>query len=138
MSESGKQTLSIKEQADYLRERGKTSPAMKIAKTAFDHASKFRLKSTPKHQILELITNNVIKIDDCAESQENKDEARKYCFAAYESVQKRIHDLENEAGGNAAGNAKQSKDGYKRTLTVKVLGNEDAFYSGQLDDFEEK
>ena len=129
--------MSIKAKADYLRERGKTSPALKIAKTAFDHASKLRLKHTPKHQILELITNNVLKVDQCTDTDENKEEARKICFDAYESVQKRIYEVENEAGGNAIGNAKQSKDGYKRTLKAKVFGNENSFYSGSMDDFEE-
>ena len=130
--------LSTREKADHLRERSKTSPAMKIAKTAFDHASKIRLKTAPKHQILEWIGNNVMKIDACSDTYENKEEARQVCFMAYESVQKRILSNKDEAGGNAAGNAKQSKDGYKRTLTVKVLGNEDAFFSGRSDDPEEK
>lgn len=126
--------MNIKEKADYLRVRGETSPALKIAKTAFDHASKWRLKHTPKHQILELITKNILKIDKCADSPENKEEARKYCFEAYESVQNRIHETENEASGNGAGNAKQSRDGYKRTLPVHTLGNENRFYSGSDDD----
>jgi ribosomal protein S7 len=128
--------MDTKEKADYLRERGKTSPALKIAKTAFDHASKMRLKHTPKHQILEWITNNIVKIDECTDTEENKDEAREVCYAAYESVQKRIGDQENEAGGNAAGNAKQSKDGYKRTLKTRTLGNENSFYSGSDDDLD--
>jgi len=128
--------MDIKERADYLRERGKTSPALKIAKTAFDHASKIRLKTTPKNQILEWIGNNIMKIDECIDTEENKEEARTVCFTAYESVQKRIGDQENEAGGNAAGNAKQSRDGYKRTLKTHTLGNENPFYSGSDDDLE--
>lgn len=136
MCKSDAPSPSIRGQADYLRERGKNSPAIKIAKTAFDHASKLRLKHTPKHQILELITNNIIKIEACIDTEENKEEARGYCFAAYKSVQERIYDIENEAGGNAAGNAKQSKDGYKRTLKANTLGNEDRFYSGKMDDLE--
>lgn len=128
--------MNIKEKADYLRVRGEISPALRIAKTAFDHASKLRLKHTPKHQILDLITKNIIKIDKCKDSPENKEEARKYCFEAYESVQNRIYETENEAGGNAAGNAKQSRDGYKRTLRVHTLGNENRFYSGADDDLD--
>ena len=129
--------LSTREKADHLRERSKTSPAMKIAKTAFDHASKIRLKTTPKHQILEWISNNVMKIDACLDTDGNKEEARQVCFMAYESVQKRILPNKDEAGGNAAGNAKQSKNGYKRTLPVYVLGQENGFYSGLNDDLEE-
>ena len=129
--------MDIKGKADHLRERSKTSPAMKIAKTAFDHASKIRLKTTPKHQILEWISNNVMKIDACLDTDGNKEEARQVCFMAYESVQKRILPNKDEAGGNAAGNAKQSKNGYKRTLPVHVLGQENGFYSGLNDDLEE-
>jgi len=129
--------MDIKGKADHLRERSKTSPAMKIAKTAFDHASKIRLKTTPKHQILEWISNNVMKIDACLDTDGNKEEARQVCFMAYESVQKRILPNKDEAGGNAAGNAKQSKNGYKRTLPVYVLGQENGFYSGLNDDLEE-
>lgn len=129
--------MDIKGKADYLRERSKISPAMKIAKTAFDHASKIRLKTTPKNQILEWIGNNVMKIDACSDTYENKEEARQVCFMAYESVQKRILSNKDEAGGNAAGNAKQSKNGYKRTLPVHVLGQENGFYNGSNDDLEE-
>jgi hypothetical protein len=129
--------MDTKGKADYLRERSKASPAMKIAKTAFDHASKIRLKTTPKHQILEWIGNNVMKIDACSDTDENKEEARQVCFMAYESVQKRILSNKDEAGGNAAGNAKQSKNGYKRTLPVHVLDQENSFYSGSNDDLEE-
>jgi len=128
--------MDTKEKADHLRKRSKTSPAMKIAKTAFDHASKIRLKTTPKHQILEWIGNNVMKIDACSDTDENKEEARQVCFMAYESVQKRILSNKDEAGGNAAGNAKQSKNGYKRTLAVHVLSQENGFYSGSNDDVE--
>jgi len=128
--------MDTKEKADHLRKRSKTSPAMKIAKTAFDHASKNRLKTTPKHQILEWIGNNVMKIDACSDTDENKEEARQVCFMAYESVQKRILSNKDEAGGNAAGNAKQSKNGYKRTLAVHVLSQENGFYSGSNDDVE--
>jgi hypothetical protein len=136
MNQSEMSALSIKERADYLRERGKASPALRIAKTAFDHASKVRLKNTPKHQILEWIGNNVLKIDECEDGEENKEEARLFCFTAYESVQKRILSSKDEAGGNAAGNAKQSKDGYKRKLPVHVLGNENRLYSGSDDDLD--
>ena len=129
--------MDAKAKADYLRERSMTSSAMKIAKTAFDHASKIRLKTTPKHQILEWIGNNVMKIDACSDTGENKEEARQVCFTAYESVQKRILSNKDEAGGNAAGNAKQSKNGYKRTLPVHVLGQENSLYSISNDDLEE-
>jgi len=130
------QMLSIEQRAQYLRERSKDSAAMKVAKTAFDHASKKRLKTTPKHQILEWIANNVLKIDGCEDTKANKEEARLFCFTAYESVQKRILSNKDEAGGNAAGNAKQSKDGYKRSLKVNVLDNENRFYSGSDDDLD--
>lgn len=130
--------MNIKEKADYLRQQGKTSPALKIAKTAFDHASKRRLKHTPKHQILELIVNNIEKINLCEDSEENIKEALEVCYEAYESVQNRIYSTENEAGGNAIGNAKQSKDGYKRTLIAHTLDNENRFYGNSSGDNEEE